>query len=155
MVPSYAIGSLKRSSVQPNGVCGGGPRFGRCTYPHQCNAQVIFSAWVSHTMQFNLTVSQINCQLELTIKNKLCFTGVIAVKLDLIHGFQPTALNIFGRPIPVKTTGRARLLPSQRCKGSAGASPSRAMNCLGKLVGNMFTAVASPASPSRAMNRSV
>jgi hypothetical protein len=56
--------------------------------------------------------------------------------------------NIWEGEAPAEPTvqrfGRARLLPSQRCKGSAGASPSRAMNDLGKLVGNMFTAVASP-----------
>ena len=57
---------------------------------------------------------------------------------------EATALNIFAKSIPLKTLGRARLLPSQRCEGSAGASPSRTTNCLGKLFGNMFPGVASP-----------
>lgn len=37
-------------------------------------------------MQFNLTVSQIDYQLELTIRNELCFTGITAVKWDLVLG---------------------------------------------------------------------
>ena len=49
----------------------------------------------------------------------------------------------------IKNNGRARLLPSWRRNGSAGASPSRSMNWLGKVNVKMFTGVASPASPSR------
>ncbi len=46
----------------------------------------------------------------------------------------------------LKNFGRARLLPSCLRQGSAGASPSLESNSLGKLVRNMFTAVASPPS---------
>ena len=44
--------------------------------------------------------------------------------------------------------GRARLLPSWHRNGSAGASPSRAKNWLGKVDAIMFTGVT---SPSRAL----
>ena len=42
------------------------------------------------------------------------------------------------------SNGKARLLPSWRRNGSAGASPSRSMNWLGKVNVKMFTGVASP-----------
>ncbi len=76
-------------------------------------------------------------------------------------GWKPTAFNIFAMPAPlklmggrghrskhlcnarspIKAFGRARLLPSLRRLGSAGASPSRVTNSLDRLLGNMFTAV--------------
>ncbi len=59
---------------------------------------------------------------------------------------QQNSLEIHDR---LKTNGRARLLPSWRRIGSAGASPSRSMNWLEKVDINMFTGVA---SPSRVMN---
>ncbi len=44
---------------------------------------------------------------------------------------EPTFVNIFAMPSPYQTLGRARLLPSQRCNGSAGASPSLVTYSLG------------------------
>ncbi len=41
----------------------------------------------------------------------------------------------------LETNGRARLLPSLRRHGSAGASPSQAMNGLGKVEENLFAGV--------------
>ena len=64
-----------------------------------------------------------------------------AIFLETLWEGEATALNIFAKPDTGKTPGRARLLPSQPRYGSAGASPSQAMNCLGKLIGNMFSAV--------------
>ena len=55
-----------------------------------------------------------------------------------------TPPNIFAMPSELKNEGRARLLPSWRRHGSAGASPSRVMNWLDKVDEDMFTGVASP-----------
>ncbi len=54
------------------------------------------------------------------------------------------AVNIFAMADALETNGRARLLPSLRHNGSAGASPSQARNGLGKVEENMFRGVASP-----------
>ncbi len=43
---------------------------------------------------------------------------------------QPTALNIYAMPSPLRTIETARLLPSLRRHGSAGASPSRILHWL-------------------------
>ena len=56
----------------------------------------------------------------------------------------PTPLNIVAMSNALETNGRVRLLPSLRRNGLAGASPSRAMNGLGKVEENMFRGVASP-----------
>ncbi len=50
---------------------------------------------------------------------------------------EATAPNIVAMLGPLKAFGRARLLPSLRCYGSAGASPSLVMNSLRKLVEKM------------------
>ncbi len=47
----------------------------------------------------------------------------------------PTPVNIIAKPSPVKTFGRARLLPSQRCNGSAGTSPSQVVNWSANSIG--------------------
>ena len=50
-------------------------------------------------------------------------------------------------PNELKNKGSARLLPSWRRHGSAGASPSRVMNRLDKVDEDMFTGVALTPSP--------
>ena len=64
--------------------------------------------------------------------------GVAEVRQEPHH----TSVNIFATPNRLKNNGRARLLPSWRRNGSAGASPSRRMNLHGQNTVNMATEAA-------------